>query len=191
MHLLVATAAALLASALLSGCDRRSSAPTAAAAGPRGDTTTLVGPGRDPWLDDGQPLSGLPRLKLLVGPKELNTEVCLTHASITKGMMWRTNFPATNGMLFVFRQPFQAAFWMKNVPIPIDVGYLDSEGTLLEVHRLEKFNTNPAPSKEANVQFALETPEGWYARHGIRPGTLIRTERGTLPETFLAGNRQR
>ncbi len=179
----------LLALLLLAGCSRP---PANAAPPPSGSASAPANPvarGGDPWLDDGKPQSGLPRLKLLLGARELDTEICMTRQSIAKGMMWRTAFPETNAMLFVFGQPLQTAFWMKNVPISIDVAYLDAEGAILEIHRLEKLDTNSVPSKTATVHFALETPEGWFQRHGIQPGTVVRTDRGTLQDVFLKPRR--
>lgn len=181
MNLAAAITAAAIALLSLAGCER----PPVQAAPSPATASSRVPRGGDPWLDDGQPQSGLPRLKLLLGAKELDTEVCMTRETISKGMMWRTSFPETNGMLFVFGQPLQTSFWMKNVPIDIDVAYLDTEGTILEIHRLEKLNTNPVPSRTATVQFALETPEGWFRRHGLGPGTVVRTDRGTLQDVFL------
>jgi uncharacterized membrane protein (UPF0127 family) len=137
------------------------------------------------WLDDGKPQANLPRLRLYLGPAELNAELALTTAAIQKGMMWRTEVPENEGMLFVFARPHQTAFWMKNVPIDIDVAYLDSEGVILEIHRLHRFNTNPVPAKTSQVQFALETAAGWFERRGLGPGTVVHSERGTLPTTFF------
>ncbi|MBL9135611.1 MAG: DUF192 domain-containing protein [Verrucomicrobiales bacterium] len=165
----------------LSGCER-SAIPAA------DKVTTAPAPapiGSQPWLNDGKPQTDLPRIKLYLGAKELNTELALTTAAIQKGMMWRTNVAETEAMLFVFAQPHQTAFWMKNVPMSIDVAYIDPEGAILEIHRLERQNTNPVPAKASNVQFALETAEGWFQRNGIGPGVVIRTDRGSLKETFF------
>ncbi len=137
------------------------------------------------FLDNERPQAGLPRTKLYVGPEILDTELALTTEAIQKGMMWRTNVPESEAMLFVFGRPHQTAFWMKNVPMDIDVAYLDSEGVILEIHRLERFNTNPVSAGSDRVQFALETAEGWFKRHGVGPGTSVRTERGSLRETFF------
>lgn len=141
--------------------------------------------GSPAWLNDGRPQTDLPRIKLYLGAKELNTELALTTAAIQKGVMWRTNIAETDAMLFVFAYPHQTAFWMKNVPINIDAAYIDPEGAILEIHRLERQNTNPVPAKASNVQFVLETAEGWFQRNGIGPGVVIRTDRGSLRETFF------
>jgi hypothetical protein len=57
------------------------------------------------FLDDERPKTGLPRIKLYVGPEILDTELALTTEAIQKGMMWRTNVPETEAMLFVFGRP--------------------------------------------------------------------------------------
>jgi uncharacterized membrane protein (UPF0127 family) len=124
-------------------------------------------------------------MKLFLGPKELEAELALTEPAIRKGMMWRTNIAETRGMLFVFARPHQTSFWMKNVPMDIDVAYINPEGVILEIHRLEQHNTNVVEAKSSNVQFALETGVGWFQRNGIGPGVLVRTERGSLGETFF------
>lgn len=163
------------------GCDpvsRESTADSGARPG-----TPVVG--SDAWLDDGKPQTGLPRMKLLLGPRELNAELALTTEAIRKGMMWRTNVSETDSMLFVFGRPHQTSFWMKNVPVDIDVAYLDPEGIILEIHRLERYNTNAVLAQADNVQYALETAPGWFQRNGLAPGVMIRTERGTLQETFF------
>lgn len=187
MHAFAATTAALVALLVLAACDRHpaGAAGTPPPAKPANPQSSLLA-----WLDDGRPQQGLPRLRLYLGARELHTELALTPEAIQKGMMWRTNFPETNAMLFAFGRPYQPAFWMKNVPIDIQVAYLDPEGTILEIHDLQRFNTNPAPSKSPNIQFALETPAGWFERNGVATGVVARTERGSLAETFL-GNRSR
>jgi uncharacterized membrane protein (UPF0127 family) len=175
----------------LTACDRRSASPAPAAVTSAAAATTTAAASKpddnplSPWLSDGKPQSGLPRIKLFLGAKELNTELALTTEAIQKGMMWRTNVPETDAMLFVFGRPHQTAFWMKNVPMDIDVAYLDPEGAILEIHKLNRQDTNPVPAKVSNVQFALETAVGWFQRNGIGPGVLVRTERGSLQETFF------
>ncbi len=200
MHHLEAALLLFLTLLVAGGCDRDPGAADAlspvatgatAAAGSASSPSRANPPAaaapraRDPWLDDGRPQSGLPRMKLYLGARELNAELAITPAAIQKGLMWRTNIADTDAMLFVFGRPHQTAFYMRNVPMDIDVAYLDPEGVILEIHRLERFNTNPVPSSSSRIQFVLETAEGWFNRHGISTGTVVRTERGTLRETFL------
>ncbi len=34
-------------------------------------------------------------------------------------------------------------------------------------------------------QFVFEVPQGWFERHYFHPGMAVRTERGSLRETFF------
>jgi hypothetical protein len=102
-------------------------------------------------------------------------------------MMFRTNIQETDAMLFNLRYPQQAGFWMKNCPESISVAFIAQDGTIREIHHLEANDTNTVASATDDIVFALETKEGWFARHNIGTNTVICTEKGTLEETFLKG----
>lgn len=127
----------------------------------------------------------LPTIKVWVGAAELETEIALTGAQQMTGMMWRTNMPENTAMIFVHPTPRQAGYWMKNCFVPLSIAYIDTDGKILEIHDLQPHNTNSVVSASENVRFALETPQGWFQRHNVSTGALVRTERGSLAETFL------
>jgi uncharacterized membrane protein (UPF0127 family) len=101
------------------------------------------------------------------------------------GMMFRTNMAENEGMLFVFPQPVQASFWMKNTILPLSAAYISPDGTILEIHDLQPQDTNSVIAETDNVQFVLETRQGWFKRNNIGAGTVISTERGPLHKVFL------
>jgi uncharacterized protein len=127
----------------------------------------------------------LPTLKVWVGAQELITEVATTHTQVATGMMFRTNILENEAMLFVFGRPHQASFYMRNVPIPLSCAYLDSEGKVLETHDMKPHEEEPIVAATDHVQFVLETKQGWFQRNGITTGMVVRTERGSLLDTFL------
>ena len=179
--------ALLVASLLAGGCSPRTTEPAAAspvsAAPPVSATNqTLTVYDRDLPL---VPNPKLPILRLFVGANELKTELALTELQIRTGMMFRTNIVEDEAMLFVFPNAHQVGFWMKNVSIPLSCAYIDPEGVILELHDMEPQEVRPIQSASDRVQYVLETRRGWFERHGIKPGVLIRTERGTLRETFF------
>jgi hypothetical protein len=88
-------------------------------------------------------------------------------------------------MLFVLPQPQQASFWMKNCPESISAAYISPDGVIQEIHHLEKNDTNAVLAATDNIQFVLETSDGWFERHNVNTGAVIRTEKGSLAETFL------
>ena len=136
----------------------------------------------------GLPTAAQPKLqtmKLWLGAEEMIGELALTGEQMQAGMMFRTNLAENAGMLFVLPVPQRASFWMKNCPLPLSAAYIDPEGVILEIHDLQPHNTNSVMASSDRVQFVLETSQGWFGRHNVTTGMVIRTERGTLKDTFL------
>jgi hypothetical protein len=165
----------LLAAALIAGCDQ-SNAPQ-----PKPAT-----------LEDLLPKQAQPKLrtiKLYLGAEVLEAELALSPQEIMTGMMFRTNIQETDAMLFLLPYPQRASFWMKNCPESLSAAYITTDGVIAEIRRLEANNTNSVLAGTDNIRFVLETKEGWFARRNLGPGTVIRTEKGSLAETFLTNQR--
>jgi uncharacterized membrane protein (UPF0127 family) len=145
-----------------------------------------VAPG--PSADDRLPTQAqpkLPTIKIYLGAEQLDAELALTSQQEMTGMMFRTNIQETDAMLFVLPIPQRASFWMKNCPESISAAYIGPDGVIEEIHQLEKNDTNAVVAATDNIQYVLEVKDGWFARHNINPGTVIRTKRGPLAETFF------
>lgn len=134
-------------------------------------------------LDRAQPK--LATIKVFVGNQELETELALEPVQRATGMMFRTNMPDNTAMLFVFPEPHRASFFMKNTVIPLSAAYISPDGIILEIVDLEPLNTTPVEAASDNVQYVLETPRGWFQKHNIGPGAVLRTQKGTLRQTFF------
>ena len=160
----------LLAANLLAGCKK-----TETAAAP---------PVPQAWLPT-QAQPKLPTKKIYLGAETLDAELALTWREEETGMMFRTNIQDSDSMLFVLPQPQQASFWMKNCPESISAAYISPDGVIQEIHHLEKNDTNAVLAATDNIQFVLETSDGWFERHNVNTGAVIRTEKGSLAETFL------
>jgi uncharacterized membrane protein (UPF0127 family) len=145
-------------------------------------------PAAQPSIEDSLPTQAQPKLetmKIYLGAEVLDAELALTPREQQTGMMFRTNIQETDAMLFVLPQPQRASFWMKNCPESISAAYIGTDGVIQEIHHLEKNDTNAVVAATDNIRFVLETSNGWFARHNINEGAVIRTERGSLAETFL------
>ena len=127
----------------------------------------------------------LQTLKLWVGTNEISAELALNLDQIQTGMMWRTNMNEMDGMLFVFPKAYQTAFWMKNTLLPLSCAYINSEGIILELHEMAPKDENPITAASDQVQYVLEMNKEWFHRHNVTEGMLVKTERGTLKETFF------
>jgi uncharacterized protein len=130
----------------------------------------------------------LPTVRLWLGSEQMDAEKCVTQLQIETGMMFRKSMGENDGMIFSLGYPQQAGFWMKNCFVPLSVAYIDSEGVIEEIHPLEPQNTNSVFSATNNIRFALETPQGWFDRHHVTTGMVVRTDKGSLMEAF--GQRQ-
>ena len=127
----------------------------------------------------------LPTMKIYLGAETLAAELALTDQEEMTGMMFRTNIQETDAMLFVLPYPQRANFWMKNCPESISCAYITADGVIQEIHHLEQNDTNGVVAARGDIQFVLETKEGWFARHQISSGTVITSEKGSLADTFL------
>ena len=89
------------------------------------------------------------------------------------------------GMIFIFEDAGRRAFWMRNTIVPLDIAYIAPDGALLEVHAARPRDETTLPSESERVQFVLEMRQGWFQRNNVKPGMVVRTEKGSLQETFF------
>ena len=123
----------------------------------------------------GEQPQRLPTATIRVGDVPLEVEVADTEAERQKGMMFRRRLGPDEAMLFIFPSEANLRFWMKNTPVDLDLAYVAADGRILAIARLHAHSTDPVYSREP-ARFALETPAGWFAAHGIAEG-----DRLTLP----------
>lgn len=165
---------ALLAVTFLSACGNSTKQPPA--------VTPEIDPVRG-HLTHAQPR--LPTLKVWLGNEELIAEVAREPVQIATGMMFRTNMAENEAMLFVFTAPGPKNFYMRNCTVPLSAAYIEPDGTIAEIVDLQPGDERGVESRSSNLQFVLEVPQGWFSRHQVNTGMVVRTERGSLLETFF------
>jgi len=117
----------------------------------------------------------LPTATVRVGDVPLEVEVADTDAERQTGMMFRRRLGPDEAMLFVFPREADLAFHMKNCYVDLDLAYIAADGRIIEIVRMHAYNTEYVYSREP-ARFALETPAGWFADHGI-----AESDRVTIP----------
>jgi uncharacterized membrane protein (UPF0127 family) len=166
------------ASLAISGChERQGAAPPLEA--------RAAEVGSAPAAPRGEPQAKLPTIKLWLGLQEILAEQALTFPQITNGMMFRTEMAEQEGMLFVFARPHRASFWMRNTLLPLSCAYIDPEGVIVEIRDMKPLDETPIEAGSDRVQYVLEMNQGWFERNKVAVGTVIRTERGTLQQTYF------
>ncbi|MHB9152041.1 MAG: DUF192 domain-containing protein [Spirochaetales bacterium] len=119
--------------------------------------------------DTDKPNAQLKTVTLRAGETRLVAEVAATELERTRGLMFRKNLAEGKGMLFVFDSDQKVAFWMKNTSLPLSVAYIGSDGTIYQILDLVPFSEEPRPA-DRSVRYALEVPQGWFAKVGLKPG---------------------
>jgi hypothetical protein len=76
-------------------------------------------------------------------------------------------------MLFVYRAPTQMSFWMRNTPLPLDIGFFSPDGELKEIYNMHPYDETTVRSRSEALTFALEMNKGWFHEHGVKPGARL------------------
>jgi uncharacterized membrane protein (UPF0127 family) len=177
MQFLPKAVCALAGILLLAGCGN---------SGPAGAAPRKALPAVDPvhgHLLEAQ--TNLPTISVRVGAEELIAEIARKPVEIATGMMFRTNMLENEAMLFVFTEPDQQSFYMRNCVVPLSAAYINPKGEILQIAELHPGDEMGVLSYSEDIQFVLEVRQGWFKRHNIGVGAVVRTEKGSLRETFF------
>ena len=100
-------------------------------------------------------------------------QIAETRSQRQRGLMFRSDLPQNTGMLFDFGEETQLSMWMKNTFIPLDMLFVNKQGT---IHKIVE-NTTPLSLKTipggAPTMVVIELNAGVTRRLGIRPGDKI------------------
>lgn len=112
--------------------------------------------------------------KIKLGQHTLTVELADTEDRRQQGLMYRKSLEDGKGMLFIFESERPQSFWMKNTYVPLSIGFFNSRRVLTEYFDMEPASDlEKSPkvySAKKNAQFALEVPQGWFKKSGIKIG---------------------
>ena len=101
-----------------------------------------------------------------------NCELAVKPEERNYGFMNRKNIPDGTGMLFIFEQEQILSFWMKNTPHPLSIAFIDSRGKIRNLYDMKPFSLSSI-SSTVSCRYALEVPQGLFAKNNIRTGDTI------------------
>jgi uncharacterized protein len=122
-----------------------------------------------------EPQTDLPRVRLSAGMYQIDAQVAYTPDQRMIGLMFRKEMPQHEGMLFVFDQPSEQCFWMKNTLLPLSAAFIDDNGTVVNVEEM-KPQTLDSHCSARPVRYVLEMNQGWFSKKGIKPGAKLNGE---------------
>ena len=123
-------------------------------------------------LAQNTPQTNLPRIKLQAGMYQIDAQVAQTPEQRSVGLMFRTEMPQHEGMLFVFEQPAKQCFWMKNTLLPLTAAFVADDGTIVNLVDMQP-QTTDSHCSDKPVRFVLEMNQGWFAKKGIKASSRL------------------
>jgi len=103
----------------------------------------------------------------------VKAEIAVSREERNNGLMFRKKLPDGEGMLFVFESDQVLSFWMKNTYIPLSIAYIAHDGKIIDIKDMIPHDTSSVVSTRS-VRYALEVPQGWYSRAGVRVGDMVK-----------------
>jgi uncharacterized membrane protein (UPF0127 family) len=113
------------------------------------------------------------------GSQLVEVEVAETPEQHELGLMHRESLPENSGMVFVFFEPQEGGFWMKNTLIPLSIAFFDVDGKILKILDMEPCSEDPCTIYDPGVEYmgALEVNQGAFERWGVAEGDFVRLNR--------------
>jgi uncharacterized membrane protein (UPF0127 family) len=106
----------------------------------------------------------------------VTVELARNDAERARGLMHRSALAPDAGMLFLFDESSEHAFWMKNTLIPLDMIFVSEDGRVAGVvARAVPGDLSPR-SAGGPSRYVLEVNGGWAEAHGVGPGDRVRFE---------------
>jgi uncharacterized membrane protein (UPF0127 family) len=118
------------------------------------------------------PQLDLERIKMSAGMHLIVAQVALTPEQRQIGLMLRKDMPQQEGMIFIFEQPSQQCFWMKNTLIPLTAAFVADDGRIVNLVDMKPQTLDAHCSREP-VRYVLEMNQGWFAKKGIQAGSKL------------------
>lgn len=107
---------------------------------------------------------------ITIGDKKYKVEIADTPEKQEKGLMGRKSLPEDQGMLFIYDEPQDLSYWMKNTLISLDIIFIDDDMEVVSVKQGQPMSEEPIT--EDDVQYVLEV----NSNSGIEEGDQLVVE---------------
>ena len=109
------------------------------------------------------------------GTVSLDVQVADTPAERRIGLMGRESLSPYDGMAFVWDEPVQSTFWMKDTLIPLTIAFWDDGGRIVSILDMEPCIEDPCPSYGPDEPFvgAVEVGQGTLRQRGVAVGDVV------------------
>lgn len=104
---------------------------------------------------------------ITIGDKKYKVEIADTSEKQEKGLMGRESLPEDQGMLFIYDEPQDLSYWMKDTLISLDIIFIDDDMEVVSVKQGQPMSEEPIT--ENDVQYVLEV----NSNSGIEEGDQL------------------
>ncbi len=120
------------------------------------------------------PLDQYQKAKITVSGRTVSVYVADDERKMSEGLMFVQPgvLKPDEGMIFVYPNEDFRFFWMKNTPQDLDIAFLKSDGTIINILTMKAFS-EASYSSDGPAQYALEMQAGWFQSHNIGPGAKV------------------
>jgi len=102
-----------------------------------------------------------------------DVEIAAAPQELSRGLMFRKDFPKNRAMLFVFNKPHIPSMWMKNTPLPLDMIFVDEQGQIVSVFTHTEPFSETVISSPAPAAYVIEINAGEAREHNINEGDRV------------------
>lgn len=107
------------------------------------------------------------------GGKEITVEIARTDRERQRGLMFRKSMPEDHGMIFLFEERENHTFWMHNTCIPLDMLFLDDDGTIVGIQENTPTMNDSTFDVGCPSRNVLEVNAGFTRKYGIKAGQRV------------------
>lgn len=105
----------------------------------------------------------------------INIQLADSPEKWSRGLMFISELPENEGMLFIFPDEVHRNFWMRNTLIPLDILFISSDKTIIDIATLQPCEQDLCQSYRSKepATFVLEVNAGYTEKNNIEIGDKI------------------
>jgi uncharacterized membrane protein (UPF0127 family) len=112
--------------------------------------------------------------------QSVSVEIAENEHDRQRGLMYRKAMADDHGMIFRMEDRRNQTFWMHNTCIPLDLVYIDDDGTIVGIEENAPTLDDSTFEVGCPSRYVLELNAGWTRKHGVVAGQKVKLE-GVAP----------
>lgn len=131
--------------------------------------------GSSPEAAQGSGDTATLQIRTDAGVRSFDVEVADTTDERRTGLMGRQTLSPYDGMAFLWTDPVQSSFWMKDTLIPLSIAFWDADGTIVSIMDMQPCMADPCPTYGPDAPFvgAVEVAQGELEHNGVGVGDTV------------------